>query len=87
MLYCLKKRLNLNTDRECLRKNIKSMAKVAERTFFLNLAANIQSRIPYFDLFIEPLELKNYGLFEVSKAREMFDIGYKAAIKKLDSSR
>lgn len=51
----------------------------AERTFNLAVAAQIEKKIPDFDIFIEPHELINYGLTDVKKAREIFDIGYKEA--------
>ena len=58
---------------------IDGMIDVAERTFNLSVAAQIEKKIDDFDIFIEPHELKNYGLTDVKKAREIYDIGYKEA--------
>jgi len=60
---------------------LKGMIKLAERTFYLNIIAHVQEHMHECDLFIELLDLKGYGIFEISKAREMFEIGYKATIR------
>jgi NTE family protein len=57
--------------------------KLMERTLYLSLVANIQEYKKYCDLFIEPLTMKNYSLFEIRKAREMMEVGYKEARKLL----
>lgn len=82
-----KKIIGVSLNPQYEEKNIKSMMKVVERTFYLNLSSNIRSSMQYCDMFIEPQEIKNYGLFEVSKAREIFDVGYNAAMKTLESSK
>ncbi len=58
---------------------IEGMIEMAERTFNLSVAAQIEKKIADFDIFIEPNELKNYGLTDVKKAREIYNIGYKEA--------
>jgi len=68
---------------------IEGIIDMAERTFNLSVAAQIEKKIADFDIFIEPNELKNYGLTDVKKAREIYNIGYKEAkrlIGLLDSS-
>jgi NTE family protein len=60
-------------------QKIEGILDIAERTFNLTVAAQIEKKIPEFNIFIEPHELKNYGLTDVKKAREIFDIGYKEA--------
>jgi NTE family protein len=58
---------------------VEGMIDMAERTFNLSVAAQIEKKIADFDIFIEPHELKNYGLTDVKKAREIYKIGYKEA--------
>jgi len=58
---------------------IDGMIEMAERTFNLSVAAQIEKKIADFDIFIEPPELRNYGLTDVKKAKEIYNIGYKEA--------
>jgi NTE family protein len=55
------------------------LIKMAERCMHLSISTNAYNKVELFDLFIEPRELINYGTFEFSKARDVFDIGYRAA--------
>ena len=36
-----------------------------------------------FDLFIAPLELRNYKILDPEKAHELFEVGYNATKEKL----
>ena len=58
---------------------IDGLIDMAERTFNLSVAAQIEKKIPEFNIFIEPPELKNYGLTDIKKGREIFEIGYHEA--------
>ncbi|HDJ33298.1 MAG TPA: patatin [Bacteroidetes bacterium] len=58
--------------------------KLTERTIYLNLVTRIQEHKLYCDIFIEPPTLKDYGLFEISKAREIFACGYDEAKRVLN---
>jgi NTE family protein len=58
---------------------IEGILNIAERTFNLAVAAQIEKKIPEFDIFIEPHELIRYGLTNVKKAREIYNIGYMEA--------
>jgi len=53
-----------------------SIKSMMERTFHLAVACNVRDRIKFCDLFIEPAELKNYGIFDMTKAKDIFEIGY-----------
>ncbi|WMJ73745.1 patatin-like phospholipase family protein [Cytophagaceae bacterium ABcell3] len=64
-----------------------SMKSMVERTFHLAVKMNVIDRIKYCDLFIEPLDLINYGIFEISKAEEIYKIGYDYTINMLRSSK
>lgn len=60
-------------------EGINSMIKMAERCMHLSITNNAYRKVEMFDLYIEPRDLVNFGTFEFSKARAVFDIGYKAA--------
>ena len=62
---------------------VKSFKNMLERTFHLAVQNNVRERIKYCDLFIEPPQLKNYGLFEISKAEEIYKVGFEHASKVL----
>lgn len=60
-------------------EKLNSLLKIAVRTFHLSVASNLDDKLKYLDLFIEPDGLKSYGLLDVAKGTEIFDIGYHAA--------
>lgn len=66
---------------------IDSMIKIAERSFHLSTGARIKEVADECDLFIEPEELRKYGLLDIGKGKKMFEIGYKDAMKKLEKSK
>ncbi len=63
--------------------NVKS---VLERSFHLSIRAKIEAKAKQCDLFIDPDELKGYSLTDISRGREMFDIGYRKAKEMLAGS-
>lgn len=66
--------------------NISSIKSMIERTFHLAVAMNVKDRVKYCDLFIEPQELCNFSIFEISKAREIYQIGYEYTEKIMSES-
>ncbi len=54
--------------------------QVIERAFHLAIASEINVKKTEADVFIEPEKLKEYGLFDLHKANEIFEIGYEAAL-------
>lgn len=62
-------------------ENVDGLVHIAERSFHLAIGSDIERKIAQFDIFIEPTELKQYGLMDVKKAREMYGIGYREAKK------
>lgn len=64
-----------------------SAMSIVERSFHLSIGARISEMADECDLFIEPEELGNYRLMDVSRSREMFDIGYKYAKKMLEERK
>ncbi len=65
---------------------LKNIIQVAERTFYLNIVSNSREHIDDCDLYFEPQGLKGYGIFELSKAREMFDAGYRETLQILKNT-
>jgi NTE family protein len=64
-------------------EKISGLISIAERTFMLSMSKEIHEKSKKFDLFIAPLELRNYKILDPEKAHELFDIGYKATRAKL----
>jgi NTE family protein len=59
------------------------LINIAERTFMLSMSKEITEKAKKFDLFVAPLELRNYKILDPEKAEELFEIGYKATMEKL----
>ena len=57
----------------------KSPMHVAERAFNLAIASEIERKRRSFDWFIEPEQLKRFGMFDLKKANEIYNIGYNCA--------
>jgi NTE family protein len=71
-------------------EKISGLISIAERTFMLSMSKEIYEKAKKFDLFIAPLELRNYKILDPEKAHELFEIGYKATserLKEVDISR
>lgn len=66
-----------------------SAMSIVERSFHLSIGARIKEIASRCDLFIEPGELQNYRLMDMSHGKQMFDIGYeytKNLLEERDSS-
>jgi NTE family protein len=57
--------------------------QIAERAFHLSVASGIQRKKELADIFIEPPELQDFGFLELKKSKDIFRVGYEAAIKAL----
>lgn len=62
---------------------INGLIQIAERTFMLSMSKEVTEKSKNFDLFIAPLELRNYGILDPEKAEDLFKIGYKATTEGL----
>lgn len=49
----------------------------------LSMSKEIFEKSKKFDLFIAPLELRNYKILDPEKAQELFKVGYNATKEKL----
>jgi NTE family protein len=64
-------------------ENVSNLINIAERTFLLSMSKEVNEKAKKFDLFIAPLELRNYKILDPEKAEEVFMVGYKATKEKL----
>jgi NTE family protein len=65
--------------------NIKfSKAALVERCFHLAIANSVYSKVHFCDIFIEPL-LDSFGLFRMKNIEQIFEIGYKEALKEKEN--
>lgn len=62
-------------------KKVNGPMQVAERAFHLAIAAELENKKQLIDTFIEPPELTHFGMLDVKKSKEIFDIGYHHAAK------
>jgi NTE family protein len=67
-------------------EKINGLISIAERTFMLNMSKEISEKAKKFDLFIAPMELRNYKILDPEKANELYDLGYKATKVRLKES-
>jgi len=64
-------------------EKISGLISIAERTFMLSMSKEIIEKAKKFDLFIAPIELRNYKILDPEKSQELFEIGYKATNESL----
>jgi NTE family protein len=60
---------------------LKGLVHIAERSFHLAIASEMRTKQHFFDIFIEPPEITNYSLFDLKKAPELFEVGYRKALE------
>ncbi|MBP6935326.1 MAG: patatin-like phospholipase family protein [Paludibacteraceae bacterium] len=65
--------------------DINSVSDVMERVYHLVIQANTVTEKKVCDIVIEPIKARNFGMFEISKSQQLFDIGYDAAMRKLET--
>jgi NTE family protein len=59
------------------------LINIAERTFMLSMSKEITEKAKKFDLFVAPMELRNFKILDPEKAEELFEVGYNATMEKL----
>jgi NTE family protein len=64
-----------------------SMISIAERAFHLCFSLTLEKKAAKCDIYIEPLELKDYKLMDIAKIREIYDIGYKETKKSIKENK
>jgi NTE family protein len=64
-------------------EKVDNLISIAERTFLLSMSKEVTEKSKKFDLFIAPLELRNYKILDPTKSKELFQVGYKETKEKL----
>ncbi len=80
-----KRIIGVNVNPRWEEKNISGLIKMAEWSFYLRILASVRANMQQCDIQIDPQKLKGYGIFDISRAREMFDIGYEEARNVLET--
>ena len=65
---------------------LKSVWEIASRSFEVSINSDLKTLSTYCDLYIKPEGIGNYGLFDLRKADEIFELGYESAVKSLQES-
>jgi NTE family protein len=60
---------------------INSITQMITRTFLVGIHARMREARNYADLYIEPAELTRFEVLKISKADEMFRIGYETVMR------
>ncbi len=64
-------------------EKVTGLISIAERTFMLSMMKEVAEKAKKFDVFIAPLELRNYKILDPEKSQLLFEIGYCATRDKL----
>jgi NTE family protein len=64
-------------------ENINGLISIAERSFILSISREIHEKSKRFDLFVAPMQLRNYKILDPEKSEEIYQIGYEATKEKL----
>jgi NTE family protein len=62
------------------------LINIAERTFMLSMSKEINEKEKKFNLLVSPPELRNFKILDPEKAEDLFELGYKATMEKLDDA-
>ncbi len=63
-----------------------SMKDMLERTMLMTINCNTNQQKPFCDLFLQPETLGQYKVFSLSKAKEIYEIGYEYTSKLIQNS-
>jgi NTE family protein len=64
-------------------EKVSGLINIAERAFMLRMSEELYVKAEKFDLFVAPLELRNFSILDPEKAEELFTIGLDATNEKL----
>ena len=64
-------------------KSVQNMFGIATRVFDMAIWANTNLNLTSCNLIIEPSDLYKFHIFQINKYKEIFEIGYKAALDKI----
>lgn len=60
---------------------------IMQRCFDLSVISNTTPEAELCDILLEPLELRNYHIFQLNKYQEMHDLGYEDTLKRIPEIR
>lgn len=63
------------------------LGQLALHTFHLRVSSGIKEKKKLLKYYFEPRELKTFSYWDITKARDMFEIGYDHAIEVLEPSK
>lgn len=61
--------------------DIDGIFEILNRVYDLSIQSSTVAEKAVCDLVLEPKETKNYGIFDIDHTQEIFDIGYKYAVR------
>ncbi|MGY6744887.1 MAG: patatin-like phospholipase family protein [Cecembia sp.] len=79
--------IGVNCNHLPVEHNIKNIKSLIERTVIMSMNYNVYSRKDKCDFFIEPKGLAKYGVFDIKKAKEIFQSGYETALSYIDENK
>ncbi|MDD4107608.1 MAG: patatin-like phospholipase family protein [Prolixibacteraceae bacterium] len=65
------------------KESFKNLIKIASRTFYMSVNANIAKVRKYATMFIEPEGIDKYEILSLSQASDLYELGYNSAKKVL----
>lgn len=66
-------------------KKLEGMVSILKRTVEIAVADNSNNNYKYCDIVIEPKAVLDYELYDFGSSEALFEIGYQAALEKVDS--
>jgi NTE family protein len=66
---------------------LKGLVHIAERSFHLAIASEMNTKHAAFDIYIEPEEITTYSFFDLKKAPELLDLGYRKTVEILNREK
>jgi len=75
--------LGVHVNRNDYEENIQGFKAIAERTFRLVFAKNVQQSFALCDFIIDPPQMRLYNTFDFGKADEIFRIGFEETEQRL----
>ncbi len=78
-----KKIIGINVNPVGKENNIKGLKTIAIRSFHLSMRNHADLRKDKCDIYIEPEKLEDFGILDLSDAKEIYKIGYYKAVEVL----
>ncbi len=82
-----RKIIGINVNPVGMENNIKGLKTIAIRSFHITMRNHAEMRKDKCDIYIEPEKIEDFGILDMSSAKEIFEIGYKKAKEVLASAK